>query len=128
MSFIQGQITIAQRDMYLMKINEEIQNRRELLLKKKKELEQKQKLNEFLNTVREEYRSYYNHIIKEKQQQYEALKMLKTYLDDLSTTEKSMNSQLRNAKYDQNQILQEMDTIRVELDNIMKKVDMPPSL
>ena len=123
MSVNQGQITLAQRDTYLMKINEEIQNRRELLLKKKKELQQKENINEFLNTVRDEYRSYYNHIIKEKQQQYEALKLLKTYLDDLSTTEKSMNNQLRNAKYDQNQILQEMDTIRFELDNIMKKVE-----
>lgn len=116
-------ITLAQRDMYLMKINDEIKNRRELLLKKKKEIQQKEKINEFLNTVRDEYKNYYNHIIKEKQQQYEALQLLKTYLDDLSTTEKSMNNQLRNAKYDQNQILQEMDAIRFELDGIMKKVE-----
>jgi len=122
----QQQMSVAQKDMYLIKISDEIKNRRQLLLDKKKELEQKEKLNEFLGTVRQEYRNYYNHIIKEKEQQYEALRLLKTYLDDLATTEKSMNSQLKHAKYDQKQILQEMDTIRVELDDIMKKVDASP--
>ena len=117
----QQQMTLAQRDMYLMKINDEIKNRRQLLLDKKKELEHKEKLNEFLGTVRQEYRNYYNHILHEKQQQYEALRLLKTYLDDLSTTEKSMNNKMRNAKYDQREILQEMDNIRVELDGIMKQ-------
>jgi hypothetical protein len=115
----QQQMTVAQRDIYLMKINDEIKNRRQLLLDKKKELEQKEKLNEFLSTVRQEYRNYYNHIIHEKQQQYEALKLLKTYLDDLATTETSMNNKMRNAKYDQKEILQEMDAIRVELDGII---------
>lgn len=115
------QMTVAQRDVYLMKINDEIKNRRQLLLDKKKELDQKEKLNEFLITVRQEYRNYYNHIINEKQQQYEALRLLKTYLDDLSTTEKSMNNKMRSAKYDQKQILEEMDAIRVELDGIMQQ-------
>lgn len=115
----QQQMSLAQRDMYLMKINDEIKNRRQLLLDKKKELEQKEKLNEFLSTVRQEYRNYYNHIVHEKQQQYEALRLLKTYLDDLATTEKSMNNKMKNAKYDQREILQEMDNIRVELDNII---------
>jgi hypothetical protein len=117
----QQQMTVAQRDMHLMKINDEIKNRRQLLLDKKKELEQKEKLNEFLATVRQEYRNYYNYIIHEKQQQYEALKLLKTYLDDLDTTEKSMNNKMRNANYDQNQILEEMNKIRTELDGIIKQ-------
>lgn len=121
----QQQMALAQRDMYLMKINDEIKKRRQLLLEKKKELEQKEKLNEFLSTVRQEYRNYYNHIIHEKQQQYEALRLLKTYLDDLATTEKSMNNKMRNAKYDQRQILQEMDNIRIELDGIVKQTGKP---
>lgn len=121
----QQQMSLAQRDMYLMKINDEIKNRRQLLLDKKKELEQKEKLNEFLGTVRQEYRNYYNHIVHEKQQQYESLRLLKTYLDDLATTEKSMNNKMKNAKYDQREILQEMDNIRGELDGIMKSTHQP---
>jgi len=115
-----AQITLAQRDLYLIQIQEEIKNKRNYILEKNKELEKKQKINEFLSIVKNDYQQYYNHIIQEKQKQYEAMSILNDYLDDLITTKKVLDEELIKAKRDQKQVLHEMDNIRTELDEITK--------
>jgi chromosome segregation ATPase len=115
-----AQITLAQRDLYLIQIQEEIKNKRNYILEKNKELEKKQKINEFLSIVKNDYQQYYNHIIQEKQKQYEAMSILNDYLDDLITTKKVLDEELIKAKRDQKQVLREMDNIRTELDEITK--------
>lgn len=115
-----AQITLAQRDLYLIQIQEEIKNKRNYILEKNKELEKKQKINEFLSIVKNDYQQYYDHIIQEKQKQYEAMSILNNYLDDLITTNKVLDQELIKAKSDQKQVLREMDTIRNELDELTK--------
>lgn len=115
-----AQITLAQRDLYLIQIQEEIKNKRNYILEKNKELEKKQKINEFLSIVKNDYQQYYNHIIQEKQKQYQAMTILNNYLDDLITTNKVIDQELIKAKSDQKQVLREMDNIRNELDEIIK--------
>ena len=115
-----AQITLAQRDLYLIQIQEEIKNKRNYILEKNKELEKKQKINEFLTIVKNDYQQYYDHIIQEKQKQYQAMAILNNYLDDLITTNKVLDEELIKAKRDQKQVLNEMDNIRTELDEISK--------
>lgn len=115
-----AQITLAQRDLYLIQIQEEIKNKRNYILEKNKELEKKQKINEFLSIVKNDYQQYYDHIIQEKQKQYQAMSVLNDYLDDLITTKKVLDEELIKAKRDQKQVLHEMDNIRTELDEITK--------
>jgi hypothetical protein len=112
-------LSLGERDLYLMKINEEIRNKKRLLVKKKKELDKKQKINQFLEGVKDDYAKYHNYILNEKQQQYNALLLLKEYMDDLSKTDNLVQSQIRSAKYDQNEIINEIDKIKVELDEII---------
>ena len=76
-------LTLGERDLYLLQIETEINNKKKLLLKKKRDLDKKQKLNHFLNGVTKDYQKYYNYILNEKQQQYKMLMMLKEYLNDL---------------------------------------------
>jgi hypothetical protein len=113
-------ITLAERDLYLLQIETEINNKKKLLLKKKKDLDEKQNLNQFLNGVTKDYLKYYNYILNEKQQQYKMLIMLKEYLNDLIQTEHLVDDQRRTAKHDQKNILREIGKVKGELDNLIK--------
>lgn len=115
-----SQMTLAQRDLYLIQIQEAIKSKRKAILEKNNELEKKRQINEFLDLVKKDYQQYYNHIITEKQKQYEAMSLLNNYLDDLVTTNKVVNNELIKAKHDQKQVLREMDTIRKEIDEYTK--------
>lgn len=110
---------IAEQDIYILQIGEEIRNKKQLLVKKKKELEEKQKLNEYLDNVKTDYSKYYNYILNEKQQQYNALLLLKEYMVDLMKTENLVDDQLRSAKHDQKYIIKEIDKVKGELDEMI---------
>jgi hypothetical protein len=113
-------LPLAERDLYLFQIEKEIKNKKGLLVKKKKELDKKHKLNHYLSDVKEDYNKYYDFIVGEKQQQYNALLLLKEYMSDLIKTEQLVDEQLRTAKYDQKDIVKEIDKVKVELDELIE--------
>jgi|UniRef100_A0A6C0KQT5 hypothetical protein len=114
-----AQIPLAQRDLNLLQIEQEIMNKKYLLVNKKKDLDKKQKLNNYLDTVKDDYTKYYDFIVKEKQQQYNALLLLKEYMNDLTKTENLVDEQLRSVKHDQKDIIREIDKVKNELDELM---------
>jgi hypothetical protein len=114
------QLPLAQRDIYLQQVEEEIRNKKQLLIKKKKDLDKKQKLNVYLDSVKDDYSNYYKYIFQEKQQQYYALLLLKEYMNDLIKTEHLVDDQLRTAKHDQKDIVGEIDKVKAELDELIK--------
>lgn len=113
-------LTLAERDLYLLQIETEIKNKKQLLVKKKKDLDQKQNLNHFLTGVTQDYQKYYNYILNEKQQQYKMLMILKEYLNDLIHTENLVDEHRRTAKHDQKHIIREIDKVKSELDDLIK--------
>jgi hypothetical protein len=115
-----NQIPLGQRDLQLFQLEQEIRSKRELLIKKKNELTNKNKMNEFLTGVKEDYTKYYNYILQEKQQQLSALMLLKEYMNDLVKTEKNVELQTKKAKYDQEDIELELNKVKEELDNLLK--------
>jgi len=112
-------LRLAERDLHLQQIEREIKNKKKMLVKKKKDLEKKHKLNEYLETVKDDYSKYYNYILKEKQEQYNALVLLKEYMYDLIKTENLVDEQKRTAKHDQRDILGEIDKVKAELDELV---------
>lgn len=110
---------LAERDLRLQRIEREIMNKKHLLVKKKKELDKKQKLNMYLDSVKDDYNRYYDYIVGEKQQQYSALLLLKEYMGDLLKTEELVDEQAITAKYDQRNIVKEIDKIKGELDELI---------
>jgi hypothetical protein len=110
---------LAHRDLVLEQIEKQIKAKKQLLVNKSKDLKKKQDTNEFLDIVKNDYNKYYTYILKEKQQQYEAMNMLNNYLDDLIKSEKLVNNQLRTAKIEQGEILSEMNKIKTELDELV---------
>lgn len=114
-------IPLAQRDKQLLQIENEIKNKKMLLVQKRRDLDKKEKLNEYLSGVKTDYNKYYDYIVGEKQQQLNTLNLLKEYLDDLVQTENLVDRQLRTVRRDQRDILGEISNIRNELDNIVEE-------
>ena len=110
---------LAQRDINMLQIEEVIREKRNLLVRKKKDLDKKVKLNDYLVNVRADYDNYYNYILKEKQQQYNSMLLLRDYLSDIMSTDKLVNDQLRAAKHDQKDIVSEIDKLKKELDELI---------
>lgn len=113
-------LPLAQRDLHLLQIEQEIKNKKRLLVKKKKDLDKKHKLNHYLTGVKDDYFKYYDYILNEKQHQYDALNLLKEYINDLIKTEHLVDDQLRTAKHDQKDIIQEIDKVKAELDELIE--------
>ena len=113
-------LPLAERDLQLIQIEQEIMNKKRLLVKKKKDFDKKQKLNQYLDGVKVDYTKYYDYIVVEKKQQYNALMLLKEYMSDLMKTEHLVDDQLRTAKHDQKDIIREIDKVKVELDELIE--------
>ena len=114
-------ISLSQRDLYLIKIENEIRNRKELLLEKHKHLKKVRNQNEFLEEVMGDYSKYYNYITEQKQEQMRALNMLNKYIHGLIEKENLTSENLKDAKKEQKKIIHEMKKIKKGLDSFMEK-------
>lgn len=113
-------LTLAERDLYLVHIDTLMDEKRKMLLEKQKTLQQTAKENEYLEMVRNDYRKYYNHIVKQKEDQINAMKYLKQYIDEIIVDGKLTDIDLENAKMEQEELIQEMDNIKGKLDEIIE--------
>lgn len=114
-------LTLAERDKLLEHIQREIKNKRDLIVKKTKDIDNKQNMNAYLVDVKSDYNKYYSYMLKQKQQQHDSLVLLKEYMQDLITTDNLANEQLRIAKHDQKQIVDEIDKVKAELDKLIQQ-------
>jgi hypothetical protein len=115
------ELSLADRDNYLTQIEQQIQSKRNLLLEKRKSLEESIKQNHFLEGVRNDYQKYHNYIIKQNQEQMRAMNILNQYLGDIMVSGKLTEKDIHNTRRDQNEILGEMDKIKSSLDEIIKQ-------
>ena len=113
-------LTLAERDLYLVHIDTLMDEKRKMLLEKQKTLQQTAKENEYLEMVRNDYRKYYNHIVKQKEDQINAMNYLNQYIDDIIVNGKLTDVDLENAKMEQDELIQEMGNIKSKLDEIIE--------
>lgn len=111
-------LTLAERDLYLVHIDTLMDEKRKMLLEKQKTLQQTAKENEYLEMVRNDYRKYYNHIVKQKEDQINAMNYLKQYIDEIMVNGKLTDVDLENAKMEQDELIQEMSDIKSKMDEI----------
>jgi hypothetical protein len=110
---------IAKRDLKLLQLEEEIKKKKEFLLKKRKELEKKEKLNQHLAKVKEDYDNYYEEELEKKKKQLNAMSILNDYITYLESQNHFVNNQLIVAKHDKKEISKETNKIKKELDKLM---------
>jgi hypothetical protein len=115
----QEPMSLADRDKYLVQIEEQIQAKRNLLLGKRKFLESTLKQNTFLDGVKNDYDKYYGYIAKKREEELRAMGILKQYTEELMVSTKMTESDIKRTKEDQRLILDEMTKIKSELDKII---------
>jgi hypothetical protein len=113
-------IPLADRDKQLSQIETLIQEKKKMLMEKRKYVDQQEAENEFLTEVKHDYGHYYNVIVNEKQEQIRVFHLLKEYLEDLSRTEQMVDRQLKSVRRDEEEIMGQIERIKGELDEITR--------
>ena len=119
MTNIEVELTLPEQDVYLVEIEKQIAQKRNFLLQRRQQLESSAKENTFLNSVKEDYQKYHEFILKQKQDQINAMKLLDQYLNDLMVSGKMTQHDILQSKKDQQDILSEIDKIKKDLDGII---------
>ena len=112
-------ISLAERDQILMRIENEINNKRQMLANKRNHLKKVVNQNEFLKEVMSDYSKYYEFIMEQKQEQMRALEMLNKYIDGLIQTEKLTSENIKDARKEQKKILNEVKKLKGSLDSLL---------
>ena len=112
-----------EKEVILINIQQQINSKRQFLLEKQKYLNKMEKQNEFLREIKNDYSKYYNYILKQKQEQMEALDMLKQYVNDLTVSGSLSKQNIKDAKLEQKRILREMKNIKKELDTLVENTN-----
>lgn len=110
---------VAQRDLKLLQLEEEIKKKKDFLLKKRKELEKKEVLNQYLAIVKKDYDNYYEEELETKKKELNAMSVLNDYMIYLENQNHLVNNQLIIAKYDKKHITKEINKIKKELENLI---------
>ncbi len=109
---------LATRDQVIELLQSEINKTQDDVIGYLEEAKDVQKENEFLEGVTNDYKRYHNYIVDEKERERKQLQMLMGYLDKI-LQEAGLSAEMANrARFQQNQILGEMDKIKGELDRI----------
>lgn len=110
---------IREQDERFMRIQELIETKKNILNNKRQKLRSILKQNEFLEVVKNDYENYYNYIAQQKRDQIRALQALDEYIKDLTHSGKLTKHNMEDAKEEQFKILNEMKSIKDNLDSII---------
>jgi hypothetical protein len=109
---------LADRDLKLLQLDEEIRKKKDLLFKKRLDLEKKKGLNQYLEIVNDDYKKYYELEVNKKKNELNALTVLNEYISYLEDANHLINNQIRTAKHDKKEILHEINKIKKDLDHL----------
>lgn len=115
------EFTLAERDNYLIQIEEQIRAKRKLLLDKRRVLKKTVKENRFLQNVKKDYDAYHQYIVKQKQDQIQSMNLLHHYIDDIMVSGKMTEKDIEQSRKEKQSILKEIDTIKHTLDKIIQE-------
>ena len=72
---------IANKDLILSKIENEIKNQQNFILSQLTDIEEKRKSNQYLNSIYEDYMKFKEYIVKEKTEQKMVMQKLLSYFN-----------------------------------------------
>lgn len=116
-------VPIRENDERFIQIQELIDAKRDMLINKQKKLRFISKQNRFLDAVKNDYEKFYGYISQQKKDQIRALQILDEYIKDLTISGKLTKHNIEDAKEEQLKILNEMNSIKKSLDNIINDTE-----
>jgi hypothetical protein len=108
-------------DQEYMTLQNIINEKRQMLLRKQRHVIKLSKINSFLRDLKDDYLKYNNYIVKQKQDQVTALNLLNNYISDLSKSGQLSEYNIKDAKIEQMKIMKELKSIKRGLDRIMNE-------
>jgi hypothetical protein len=112
-------VVFKNNDEKILKIDELIEAKRQMLQDKQKTIGKIAKQNKFLEDVKNDYSNYNNIITKQKHEQIQALELIHKYINDLKSTEQISTQNIEDAKNDQSKIMNEIQSIKQNLEGIV---------
>tara|TARA_B100001769_G_scaffold274838_1_gene274386 strand:- start:22 stop:378 length:357 start_codon:yes stop_codon:yes gene_type:complete len=113
-------IDLANRDKMIQHLREEAIVQEKNLMSRYKSLKHVSSENKFLEGVVDDYKSYYKRIRNQKEEQYEALRVLFDYIEKISEENIVANNLLCEIQHDQRRIIREMKQVSNEIENILE--------
>ncbi len=110
---------VAIRDKRIASLQNQIEDRKKLLLENNNKLRIITDENEYLNEVANDYDKYFSYIKEQKEQQVKAFDLIYKYLERLIKSNKYTEEEMLNALREQKEILDKINSVKSELDNIV---------
>ena len=114
------QVNLKSKDQNFMEFQQLIESKRNFLLENQNKCKKLNKTNQFLAEIKNDYSKYSNYIIKQKQEQIQSLELLKKYVNDLSNSGSLSEQNIKDTKYEQNKIMNEIKQIKHNLNEIIE--------
>jgi chromosome segregation ATPase len=120
MRIIEYETQLNEGDKKLRHIEKVIEYKKKLLLEKQRQFKTISKSNKYLDDIKDDYNRYYNYILKQKHDQMQALSILNQYITDLEESGKLTKHNINDARFEKKRILNEIETIKHNLDKLIK--------
>lgn len=118
--FLPLQMDLASKDQQFIQLQQLIEKKRKMLLEKQIKYKKISKQNHFLEEIKNDYSNYSNYIMKQKQEQIQALEILHNYVNDLTISGNLSKQNIKDAKYEQKKIIKELNSIKRNLDGVIE--------
>ena len=115
-----NQMNLATKDQQFIELQQLIELKRKMLLEKQKKYKKIIKQNHFLEEIKNDYSNYSNYIMKQKQEQIQALEILHDYVKDLTISGNLSKQNVKDARYEQKKIIKELKSIKHNLDEVVQ--------
>ena len=109
-------VVFKNNDEKLLKIDELIEAKRQMLQDKQKTIGKIYKQNKFLEDVKNDYENYNSIIMKQKQDQIDAFSLLNKYIEDLKVSGELSKENIKDSNEEQKKILNEINDIKKKLE------------
>jgi len=110
---------VAIRDRKISALQNQINDRKNLLVENNKKLQEFVDENEYLKEVVNDYNKYFEYIKEKKEQQVKAFDLIYKYLERLIKSNEYTEEEMINAIREQREILEQINTIKQELNDII---------
>ena len=114
------QIDLASKDQQFIQLQQLIESKKKMLLDKQIKYKKISKQNHFLEEIKNDYSNYSNYIMKQKQEQIQALEILHNYVKDLTISGNLSKQNVKDSKYEQKKIIKELKSIKYNLDDVIQ--------